>query len=199
MATHSSILAWRIPPPEDPRGLQSMGLRRVGHNWVTNTHTHPFWGWIIEGHVAPSLLVRMHALAVFSPLWLVWLAWGPHVLRKPKLPMWTHHTETLRLNGEKEKENCLASPQPLQLPEPLTTCLRDPRPEPPSQALPQFLTHRSYREYKRIVAINHPILDRCVPQKQVTRTEANFISLSPTVTLPSSLQGTVPVAGFCLA
>ena len=32
MATHSSILAWRIPWTEEPRGLQSMGLQRVGHN-----------------------------------------------------------------------------------------------------------------------------------------------------------------------
>ena len=35
MATHSSILAWRIPWTEEPGGLQSMGLHRVGHNLVT--------------------------------------------------------------------------------------------------------------------------------------------------------------------
>ena len=32
MATHSSILAWRIPWTEDPGGLQSMGSQRVGHD-----------------------------------------------------------------------------------------------------------------------------------------------------------------------
>ena len=32
MATHSSILAWRIPWTEEPAGLQSMGLQRVGHD-----------------------------------------------------------------------------------------------------------------------------------------------------------------------
>ena len=32
MATHSSILVWRIPWTEEPGGLQSMGLQRVGHN-----------------------------------------------------------------------------------------------------------------------------------------------------------------------
>ena len=37
MATHTSILAWRFPWTEEPSGLQSMGLQRVGHNWVTNT------------------------------------------------------------------------------------------------------------------------------------------------------------------
>ena len=31
-ATHSSILAWRIPWTEEPDGLQSMGSQRVGHN-----------------------------------------------------------------------------------------------------------------------------------------------------------------------
>ena len=33
MATHSSILAWRIPWTEEPGGLQSMGSQRVGHDW----------------------------------------------------------------------------------------------------------------------------------------------------------------------
>ena len=32
MATHSSIFAWRIPWTQEPGGLQSMGLQRVGHN-----------------------------------------------------------------------------------------------------------------------------------------------------------------------
>ena len=32
MTTHSSILAWRIPGTEEPGGLQSMGLQRVGHD-----------------------------------------------------------------------------------------------------------------------------------------------------------------------
>ena len=31
MATHSSILAWRIPWTDEPGGLQSMGSQRVGH------------------------------------------------------------------------------------------------------------------------------------------------------------------------
>ena len=38
MATHFSILAWRIPWTEDPGGLQSMGLQRVGHDWATSLH-----------------------------------------------------------------------------------------------------------------------------------------------------------------
>ena len=52
MATHSSILAWRIPGMGEPGGLPSMGSHRVGHDWSdlaaagicvyihTHTHTH---------------------------------------------------------------------------------------------------------------------------------------------------------------
>ena len=47
MATHSSILAWRISWAEEPGGLQFMRLQRVGHDLVTecahacmHTHTH---------------------------------------------------------------------------------------------------------------------------------------------------------------
>ena len=32
MTTHSSVLAWRIPGTEEPGGLPSMGLHRVGHD-----------------------------------------------------------------------------------------------------------------------------------------------------------------------
>ena len=39
IATHSSILAWRSPWTEEPGWVQSMGSQRVGHAWVTNTHT----------------------------------------------------------------------------------------------------------------------------------------------------------------
>ena len=35
MATHASILAWKIPWTEEPGGLQSIGLQRVRHDWAT--------------------------------------------------------------------------------------------------------------------------------------------------------------------
>ena len=38
MTTHSSVLAWEIPWTEEPGGLQSMGLHRVGHDLVTKQH-----------------------------------------------------------------------------------------------------------------------------------------------------------------
>ena len=42
MAPHSGTLAWRIPWMEEPGGLQSMGSRRVRHNWVTSLSLFTF-------------------------------------------------------------------------------------------------------------------------------------------------------------
>ena len=49
MATHSSILAWKISWTEEPGGLQSTGLQRVGHDWAINTYLQDVilsWNWI---------------------------------------------------------------------------------------------------------------------------------------------------------
>ena len=48
MATHYSILAWRIPWAEEPGGLQSMGWQRVGHSRVTNPSTAQHRGNILS-------------------------------------------------------------------------------------------------------------------------------------------------------
>ena len=40
MATHSSILAWRIPRTEEPGRLQFMGSQRVRHDWATSLSLH---------------------------------------------------------------------------------------------------------------------------------------------------------------
>ena len=48
MAIHSSILAWRIPRTEEPGRLQSKGLQRAEHDWVTNTLKIPY-GWWLSG------------------------------------------------------------------------------------------------------------------------------------------------------
>ena len=44
MATHSSVLAWRIPQTEEPGWLQFIGSQRVGHNWVT-FHSYRYLGF----------------------------------------------------------------------------------------------------------------------------------------------------------
>ena len=57
MATHSSILAWRISWTEEPGRLQSMGSQRVRHNWPTNTHTpHTLQSKVQRGTVIIVLL-----------------------------------------------------------------------------------------------------------------------------------------------
>ena len=49
-ATHSSILAWRIPCTEKPGGLQPVGSQRVGHDRVTNMGTVPWWWGSVWPH-----------------------------------------------------------------------------------------------------------------------------------------------------
>ena len=51
MATHSSILAWRIPWSEESGGLQSIGLKRVRHGWVTVTWRGYLEGWQCLKHL----------------------------------------------------------------------------------------------------------------------------------------------------
>ena len=45
LAPHSSTLAWKIPWMEEPGGLQSMGSRRVGHDWATSLSLFTFMHW----------------------------------------------------------------------------------------------------------------------------------------------------------
>ena len=45
MAPHSSTLAWKIPQTEEPGRLQSMGLRRVRHDWATSLSLFTFINW----------------------------------------------------------------------------------------------------------------------------------------------------------
>ena len=52
MATHSSVLAWKIPWTGEPGGLQSTELQTAGHNWVTFTSDY-------LGHVFISGLSHM--------------------------------------------------------------------------------------------------------------------------------------------
>ena len=49
MATHSSILSWRIPWTEEPGGLQSMESQRVGHDGATSLSLSLRWGYGFEG------------------------------------------------------------------------------------------------------------------------------------------------------
>ena len=56
MAPHSSILAWKTPWTEEPGRLQSMGSRRVGHDWVTSLSLFPFMHWRRKWQPTPVFL-----------------------------------------------------------------------------------------------------------------------------------------------
>ena len=76
MATHSSILAWRIPRTEEPSGLQFMGSQKVGHNWVTITFTY---------YVSCSLSFLLHSIEFLETR--VWNLMGLNVR------MWKHSSD----------------------------------------------------------------------------------------------------------
>ena len=56
MAPHSSTLAWKIPLAEEPGRLQSMGSRRVGHDWATSLSLFTFMHWRRKWQPTPVFL-----------------------------------------------------------------------------------------------------------------------------------------------
>ena len=71
MATHSSVLAWRIPGTGEPGGLPSLGSHRVGHNWSDLAAAAAAAGdWRIRGKRA-SAYFPISLCHVRSPLYLL--------------------------------------------------------------------------------------------------------------------------------
>ena len=56
LAPHSSTPAWKIPWTEEPGGLQSMGSRRVRHDWATSPSLCPFMHWRRKWQPTPVIL-----------------------------------------------------------------------------------------------------------------------------------------------
>ena len=56
MAPHSSTLAWKIPWTREPGGLQSMGSRRVRHDWATSLSLFTFMHWRRKWQPTPVFL-----------------------------------------------------------------------------------------------------------------------------------------------
>ena len=70
MATHSSILAWRIPGIGEPSGLPSMGSHRVGHDWSDLAAALIFglpWGSLVE-NVPATVETQVQSLGREDPL-----------------------------------------------------------------------------------------------------------------------------------
>ena len=68
MATHSSILAWRIPGMEEPGGLPSMGLHRVGHDWCDLAAAAAACHYVIIKWAAFFFLLMVHKVLVFCTI-----------------------------------------------------------------------------------------------------------------------------------
>ena len=80
MATHSSVLAWRIPGMGEPVGLPSMGSQRVGHDWsnlaaaaryllssyfcipIPYNEKDIFWMLVLEGLECPHRTIQLQLL-----------------------------------------------------------------------------------------------------------------------------------------
>ena len=73
MATHSSILAWRIPWTEEPGGLQSTGSQRVRHDWVTSLYKPIL---LIQGqNIKHICLPSLSTVAIFLSQYICGLIW----------------------------------------------------------------------------------------------------------------------------
>ena len=91
IATHSGTLAWKIPWMEKPGRLQSTGLQRVGHNWVTSPSfllsfkfTGPSWAGMLQWHDtdAPVSWTQAHSVLLLC-LVCRW-GWGSVAWTSPR-------------------------------------------------------------------------------------------------------------------
>ena len=72
MATHSSVLAWRIPGMGDPGGLPSMGSHRVGHDWSNLAAAAAAWSHIAEVKNLQSKRHKFDPWVAKIPWWRKW-------------------------------------------------------------------------------------------------------------------------------
>ena len=92
MATHSSVLAWRIPGTAEPDGLLSMGSHKVGHDWRdTAAAAAAAAAYVTSGEGATSgkesaCWCRIHKRHGFNP-WvknIPWSTWQPTSVFLPR-------------------------------------------------------------------------------------------------------------------
>ena len=69
MATHSSIVAWRIPWTEEPGGRQSVGSQRIGYNRSESAHTHSNLLYIYI-HTYISFKINLNKLFTNNKSWI---------------------------------------------------------------------------------------------------------------------------------
>ena len=118
MATHSSVLAWRIPATGEPGGLPSMGSHRVGHDWgelaaaaadqhsesdhPPHLHLHQFWfksPLNYFNYINLSILIDTRLLLTFPYFSLLPYIMFFSVLEPGTLQRIRPHTSTLLQQG----------------------------------------------------------------------------------------------------
>ena len=94
MATHSSVLAWRIPRTGEPGGLLSMGLHRVGHDWPDLAAAAAAFPYFLSNFlfflpVTPLFLIIFHCsiFFFFSSSLSIWPLFLPPSLMFPIFPL----------------------------------------------------------------------------------------------------------------
>ena len=99
--TICSTLAWEVPWMEEPGGLQSLGSRRVGHDWVTSLSLFTFMHWRRKWQPTPaflpgesqgqgSLVGAIYGVAQ-SRTWLKWLSSSSSSSNSSKHWDWWEH------------------------------------------------------------------------------------------------------------
>ena len=120
MATHSSILAWKILWTEEPGGLQSMGSQRVRHNWVDFTfmsHFHPLCIFRVSQeplylscHMHQLLFCLKHHDTNFMLLWpsSVDTGFSQRLSNLEKLSKFLQNFQPAQLHYEQRKQSHLS-------------------------------------------------------------------------------------------
>ena len=98
MATHSSILAWRIPWMEEPGGLQSTGSQRVGHDWVTNFHFLSTFTYFSVNHIFWFLLVSHFSNFIHVCEWYSPPLWGSAASPSDSTALWRQPSNMQLIN-----------------------------------------------------------------------------------------------------
>ena len=122
MATHSSVLAWRIPGTGKPGGLPSMGSHRVGHDWsdlaaAAAAAVHPplsLLTYVINNSVASTSLLLLFSLSVVSDYL------QPHALQHARFPVFHYlpklpQTHVHWVNDVTQSSHPLSPPSSLAL------------------------------------------------------------------------------------
>ena len=95
MATHSSILAWRIPWTEEPNGQQSMEFQRVGYVWWLTLFIGLYYIFLNKGHKEkPENLTELWGLSSLGSLGRFCL----HYYLKSQIICWILRERWLRIS-----------------------------------------------------------------------------------------------------